>query len=201
MLILQVLIINLAHEGENSLESRNKQVEKIETQMQLYGYRSKDHKEARLSDRFDHVFYAGDFNYRIGQPRNYVDQKLNEMDLQDLLKYDELLTGLRDKRIFQGFMEAPITFQPTYKFDVEKIESPSIFGFEPNLNQYDTSKKQRIPSWTDRILYKSRKQFSIFGMAMIFFPQIKYKIYNSCMDLHVSDHKPGILSLKSSWIV
>ena len=115
-----------------------------------------------MSDRFDHVFYAGDLNYRIGQSRDYVDQKLKSMDIQDLIQYDELSIGLKEKKVFHGFKEAPITFQPTYKFDVEKVGSPLIFGPAPNSNQYDTSKKQRVPSWTDRILYKSRKQFSIF---------------------------------------
>ncbi|KAF4685354.1 inositol [Perkinsus olseni] len=38
--------------------------------------------------------------------------------------------------------ESPIFFPPTYKFDM-------------GTNVYDTSDKQRIPSWTDRILWRS----------------------------------------------
>lgn len=38
------------------------------------------------------------------------------------------------------FMEGPINFPPTFKYD-------------KNCNVYDTSKKMRVPSYTDRILY------------------------------------------------
>ena len=39
--------------------------------------------------------------------------------------------------VFQGFSEQPISFAPSYKFD-------------PNSDVYDTSEKQRVPSWTVR---------------------------------------------------
>ena len=42
---------------------------------------------------------------------------------------------------FNGFQEAAIHFPPTFKFD-------------PGTNDYDSSSKQRVPSYTDRILYK-----------------------------------------------
>ena len=41
-----------------------------------------------------------------------------------------------------GFDEAPISFQPTYKYLI-------------NSNEYDSEK--RIPSYTDRILYKNKR--------------------------------------------
>jgi hypothetical protein len=46
--------------------------------------------------------------------------------------------------IFNGYIEDPIRFPPTYKYD-------------PGTNNFDTSSKQRVPSYTDRILYKSQK--------------------------------------------
>ena len=36
---------------------------------------------------------------------------------------------------FCGFSEQPITFYPSYKFD-------------PGTDHYDSSEKQRVPSWT-----------------------------------------------------
>jgi hypothetical protein len=43
-------------------------------------------------------------------------------------------------RVFQRFVEGPLLFLPTYKYDV-------------GSDRYDSSKKQRIPSWCDRVLY------------------------------------------------
>ena len=45
------------------------------------------------------------------------------------------------KQVFVGFREGPIHFAPTYKYDA-------------GTHDYDTSEKQRVPSWTDRILYR-----------------------------------------------
>jgi hypothetical protein len=39
------------------------------------------------------------------------------------------------------FCEGKINFPPTYKFDKGTL-------------LYDTSKKQRVPSWTDRIIWR-----------------------------------------------
>lgn len=47
--------------------------------------------------------------------------------------------------IFHGFSEGNITFAPTFKFDV-------------GTNHYDSSSKQRVPSYTDRILFKVGKK-------------------------------------------
>jgi hypothetical protein len=41
----------------------------------------------------------------------------------------------------ERFKEGPLLFKPTFKYDDE-------------CDVYDTSKKMRVPSWTDRILYK-----------------------------------------------
>ena len=44
-------------------------------------------------------------------------------------------------RVFRYIREAPITFHPTYKFD-------------KHTSTYDTSEKQRVPAWTDRIFFR-----------------------------------------------
>ena len=44
--------------------------------------------------------------------------------------------------VFQGFAEGEIAFRPTYKFDKR----------QPQL--YDQSEKQRIPAYTDRVLWR-----------------------------------------------
>lgn len=50
---------------------------------------------------------------------------------------------MQDQRIFVGYSEGPLLFRPTYKYD-------------NNSDEYDTSEKQRVPAWTDRILTLGR---------------------------------------------
>lgn len=50
---------------------------------------------------------------------------------------------------------------------------------------YDTSKKQRIQSWTDRILYKRSHGSDNKDLA-----PVNVASYNSCMEMNWSDHKP-----------
>jgi len=57
-----------------------------------------------------------------------------------LLTYDQLHRELGKSTVFKGFVEGPILFKPSYKFD-------------PFTETYDTSRKGRTPAWCDRILY------------------------------------------------
>ena len=124
-------------------------------------------------------------------------------NLDKLLCRDELIHAQLQRQAFKGFREAPIQFNPTYKFDVKLPKSPKKLGHTltvTNGNEllgYDTSKKMRIPSWTDRILYKSKKPF--FGLLKFFDmqDQITAEIYKSAPDISTSDHKPvyGIFSV------
>jgi hypothetical protein len=70
-----------------------------------------------------------------------------------LLENEQLLKFLPS---LPGVFEEPITFKPTYKFD-------------DNSDQYDTSKKHRIPSWTDRILIQLGKPRLAVGPCQRFF--------------------------------
>ncbi|XP_076853838.1 phosphatidylinositol polyphosphate 5-phosphatase type IV isoform X3 [Brachyhypopomus gauderio] len=70
--------------------------------------------------------------------------------------------------IFKGFQEAPIHFPPTYKFDV-------------GCDVYDTTSKQRTPSYTDRILFRDRQA-----------DDIKVVKYVSCSSIRTSDHRPVV---------
>ena len=125
-----------------------------------------------VTTRFDQVFWFGDFNFRVKQPREYVDKliakhKQNpEVIIKDLLGHDQLFDVFRKGKIFHGFHENPIQFMPTYKFDV-------------NSNKYDSSSKQRVPSWTDRILHRSNSKNKLSCVC-----------YNSCDSVKNSDHRP-----------
>ncbi|EFQ25901.1 endonuclease/Exonuclease/phosphatase [Colletotrichum graminicola] len=66
--------------------------------------------------------------------------------LDSLLPHDQLRRIIKEKKAFHdGWREGPITFLPSYKYDVGTV---SLF---------DSSEKRRAPSWCDRILYRTRK--------------------------------------------
>ncbi|ORY72560.1 SacI homology domain-domain-containing protein [Leucosporidium creatinivorum] len=91
----------------------------------------------------DNVVWAADTNYRISLPNEEVRRLAQEDDYAALLAADQLGTVMRTRGVFAGYYEAPVLFRPTYKYD----------NFS---DQYDTSEKQRIPAWTDRILYSGK---------------------------------------------
>jgi hypothetical protein len=109
----------------------------------------------------------GDLNYRIdAMPRNTVIQAVKDGNLPKLLDRDQLLLSRKRNPGFRlrAFIEAPITFAPTYKYDV-------------GTDNYDTSEKQRSPAWCDRLLYR--------GLGRI--KQVEYRRHDS---IKVSDHRP-----------
>ena len=53
--------------------------------------------------------------------------------------------------VFKNFLEGDVNFAPTYKYD--------LFS-----DDYDTSEKCRAPAWTDRVLWKRRKQIPDTGI-------------------------------------
>jgi hypothetical protein len=113
-------------------------------------------------DHHDAVIWLGDFNYRISLPIEQVKALIEQEDWGQLYSADQLNREMIKGKVFQYFDEAEITFPPTYKFD-------------NGTDEYDTSDKQRIPAWTDRILKKGS------GMRQL--------QYGSAM-LRLSDHKP-----------
>ena len=50
--------------------------------------------------------------------------------------------------------EVPPCFPPTYKFDKGVPAADGIGGGGHLLLPYDSSKKRRIPAWTDRVLWR-----------------------------------------------
>jgi hypothetical protein len=61
-------------------------------------------------------------------------------------------------------LEPPLHFRPTYKYDI-------------GTNIYDSGAKQRIPSWTDRVVYVPSRSVECIA-------------YNSEDTISTSDHKP-----------
>ena len=132
---------------------------------------------SHLIDSMDHVFFCGDLNYRIDLPREITEytvmqieeclQQGNEREADklrlSLLRHDQLSRVMSEGAAFLGFAEGKITFPPTFKFD-------------KGTKSYDTSHKQRVPAFTDRILFKP------FGVRVL--------EYRSEVDATHSDHRP-----------
>ncbi|KAI0490229.1 type II inositol-1,4,5-trisphosphate 5-phosphatase [Xylaria cf. heliscus] len=79
-------------------------------------------------------------------PDPHNDPASLQATLDSLLPHDQLRQVMKNKKAFQeGWREGPITFLPTYKYDVGTV------------GLFDTSEKKRAPSWCDRILYRTRK--------------------------------------------
>lgn len=130
-----------------------------------------------VTTKFDQVFWFGDFNFRLSKNRVEVENIINctvGREMGTLLEHDQLSKELKEGSIFKGFQEAPIHFLPTYKFDI-------------GCDKYDTSSKQRTPSYTDRILFRSRQACDI-----------KVTKYTSCTSIKTSDHRPviGVFQVK-----
>ncbi|EPY49482.1 inositol-polyphosphate 5-phosphatase [Schizosaccharomyces cryophilus OY26] len=90
---------------------------------------------------YDHsnIIWLGDFNYRIDADNDDVRKLIEVGDLSKLYSFDQLRKEMDAKRVFLNLTESQLTFYPSYKFD-------------NGTDDYDTSEKQRVPSWTDRIL-------------------------------------------------
>mmetsp|Transcript_45597 Transcript_45597/g.93066 ORF Transcript_45597/g.93066 Transcript_45597/m.93066 type:complete len:494 (+) Transcript_45597:67-1548(+) len=120
---------------------------------------------------YDRVFFMGDLNTRVDASRDDVDAWLAAKQFDRCMAADQLLPLLKGDSghaspcgLWPDFQEAQINFPPTYKFDKYS-------------EVYDSSKKRRVPSWTDRILWKKD-------------PGIKSLSYNSVPTLQCSDHRP-----------
>ncbi|ODO04590.1 hypothetical protein I350_05196 [Cryptococcus amylolentus CBS 6273] len=108
------------------------------------------------------AIWGADFNYRISMANQEVRDLVERGDLHRLLESDQLLGAMENGDVFGGYDEGPVTFPPTYKYD-------------NGTSNYDSSEKQRVPAWTDRILFK--------GAAL------RLKEY-SRSELMTSDHRP-----------
>lgn len=129
-------------------------------------------KNRRIKDH-DVVIWLGDFNYRINLTNEQVKPLIEADKFSKLFEYDQLNQQMTNGESFPFFDEFEIKFPPTYKFD-------------NGTDIYDTSEKQRIPAWTDRILSKGKRSI------------VKQLVYDCCEDVLFSDHRPVYAIFKVS---
>ncbi|GIY82478.1 inositol polyphosphate 5-phosphatase E [Caerostris darwini] len=120
-----------------------------------------------VTARFDCVFWCGDLNFRVERDRpsvlTFVEARKPSCSF--LVKRDQLHCAMTKGLAFKGFEEGIIRFIPSYKFDV----GTTTFS----------SSKLRVPSYTDRILYRSNEKCLISCLH-----------YDTVPDILTSDHKP-----------
>jgi synaptojanin len=114
-------------------------------------------------DDHDSVIWLGDFNYRIGLSREDTMALIKRGDLESLYANDQLNLQMVAGLAFPFYSESRINFMPTYRFDI-------------GTDTYDSSEKQRIPAWTDRILRKGNNVHQL--------------VYDAATALKFSDHRP-----------
>lgn len=140
------------------------------------------HKSKDVTQNFDCIFWCGDLNFRLSQPRDEVVQWVAEQRFPVpkplALQSDQLFNSRIEGSIFREFEEGPITFPPTYKYD-------------PGTQRFDTSHKLRAPAYTDRILFKSKglsRRRDSSGSTSV--GPLECLMYTSVPSICTSDHKP-----------
>nr|CDS16104.1 phosphatidylinositol 45 bisphosphate [Echinococcus granulosus] len=97
----------------------------------------------------DYIFWMGDLNFRTeGLEKDAVEHLILSKRIDVLMEYDQLRRAMKNELAFLDFKEGEITFPPTFKYD-------------KGTKNYDSSKKQRVPSYTDRILYMAHNDFAL----------------------------------------
>ncbi|KAM9748510.1 inositol polyphosphate 5-phosphatase K isoform 2-T2 [Dama dama] len=128
----------------------------------------------------DLILWFGDMNFRIEDfGLHFVRESIRNQRYSDLWEKDQLSIAKRHDPLLREFQEGSLLFPPTYKFD-------------KNSNNYDTSEKKRKPAWTDRVLWRLKRQSQTnFHTPALSAPFTLFlRSYVSHMVYTISDHKP-----------
>ena len=112
-----------------------------------------------------HIFFAGDLNYRLDLPREEAIRLIEQKKWFQLLISDQLMQQIQKFAAFPGFSEGLLTFPPTYRYN-------------RGDRSYSTE-KMRVPSWCDRVLWKSQPGCHLEQVS-----------YSCCDSIMSSDHSP-----------
>ena len=180
---------------QNAVDKRNEDYMAPVREMKLLNGGSaregddRSYQEGALFDDAHLIVWVGDFNYRVDMPYTQACEAAYNKNYRLLQENDQLLKQMAKRKTFVGFKEGVLNFPPTYKFDKK-------------TSTYDTSEKQRIPAWCDRVLYRTKKDSRLVlpGYGSLGKKYINglpeepvnccLQTYNSCHDIVDSDHKP-----------
>ena len=151
-----------------------------------------------LSQRFAHCFLFGDLNYRIDLPREATLRLVQQGNWAELRSHDELTRLMERGAVCQGFAEGTLAFPPTFKHipgepplteaaaaaaaAVAAAAGDFSAGGRVGLGRraYEST-KQRVPSWCDRVLWRSWPARA---------REVELLSYDSTPQLASSDHSP-----------
>ncbi|GFR43882.1 hypothetical protein Agub_g5011, partial [Astrephomene gubernaculifera] len=159
------------------------------------------------------LVWAGDFNYRINGGYREVVEAARAGELAALFARDQCRAEMEKGVIFRGLREPLLlghpVFVPTYKFDKPKPGGEMVAGGGVGAGgggsggggrggagqrlelQYDTSEKQRVPAWTDRIFYRGSRPGGLdVAEEEVQVSLARPEHYNCVLEVQDSDHKP-----------
>ncbi|KAK1750287.1 DNase I-like protein [Echria macrotheca] len=160
-----------------------------------------------------HLFVAGDLNYRISTSTppplsNFPSfDPTSDNHFPAFLPRDQLTQERLSGRAFQGMSEAPITFGPTYKYNV--LSSPKGAENEAAVRAGATANgvpevpwkfaSHRWPGWCDRVLYLDLPAWlSSSSSGDKKKKAIEVRAYDSLPVVRTSDHRPVFLRVSVS---
>ncbi|XP_030647188.1 phosphatidylinositol 3,4,5-trisphosphate 5-phosphatase 1 [Chanos chanos] len=129
-----------------------------------------------ITNRFTHLFWLGDLNYRIELPSSEAENivtKIKHQQYQELLGRDQLTMERAEGKVFLHYEEEEITFAPTYRFERDTREKYVYTKAKA------TGTKYNLPSWCDRVLRKSYPLVHVVCQS-----------YGCTNDIMTSDHSP-----------
>ncbi|NXK00558.1 SHIP2 phosphatase, partial [Corythaixoides concolor] len=126
-----------------------------------------------ISLRFTHLFWFGDLNYRLDMDIQEILNYISRKELEPLLKVDQLNLEKEKHKVFLRFGEEEITFPPTYRYERGSRDTYVWHKQKP------TGVRTNVPSWCDRILWKSYPE-----------THINCNAYGCTDDIVTSDHSP-----------
>ena len=136
--VRRLLMLHTRNEYDLSQRSANK----IETELQI----ATDSINQRIGEEANDGTSSSQSTTIIDEVEARDDPASLQTTISSLLPHDELHQQIRSHKAFHdGWREGPISFLPTYKYDVGSV------------GVFDSSEKKRAPSWCDRILYRTRK--------------------------------------------
>uniref|UniRef100_H3AZW6 phosphatidylinositol-3,4,5-trisphosphate 5-phosphatase n=1 Tax=Latimeria chalumnae TaxID=7897 RepID=H3AZW6_LATCH len=132
--------------------------------------------------RFTHLFWFGDLNYRLDMDVQWGEEvfhcpdilnHIHKKDFETLLSVDQLNLEKEKNKVFLRFNEEEINFPPTYRY--ERGSRDSYMWQKVKA----TGVRVNVPSWCDRILWKSYPETHIVCNS-----------YGCPDDIVTSDHSP-----------